>query len=76
MGRRGLPRALSVLGLMRAPGGLVRVSYFSFVFLLDVSEEGGVGEVPLATRAAELAFSLILGFDCMLVVGWAFLLTH
>lgn len=76
MGRRGLPRALSVLGLIRAPGGLVRESYFAFVFLLDVGEEGGVGEVPLTARAAELAFSLILGFDGMLMVGLAFLLTH
>lgn len=74
MGRRGRPRALSVLGLMRVPGGWIRRGYLAVVLLLDVSEEGGIGEVPLAAGTAEFALGLLL--DLHEVVATALLLAH
>ena len=76
VGRRGLPLALSVLGLMSAPGGWVRRRYFSFVFLFDVGEESGIGEVPFATGAPEFSLRFFLGFYGLLVIASTFLFTH
>jgi len=46
------------------------------VLLLDVSEEGWVGEVPLAAGTAELPLRLLLCFDSFDLVGHTFLLAH
>jgi hypothetical protein len=61
---------------MRVPGGWVRGGYFAVVFLFDVGEECGVGEVPFAAGTSELAFRFFFGFDDLLVVASAFLFAH
>ena len=49
---------------------------FAIVFLFDVGEEGGVGEVPLAAGTAEFAFGLLFRFDGIDRIGRAFSFTH
>lgn len=75
VGRRGRPRALSVLGLIRVPGGCIRERYLAFVFLLDVGEEGRIGEVPLAAGTPEFPLGLLL-VAVVLVWIWRVLFAH
>ena len=46
------------------------------MFLLDVGEEGRVGEVPLAARTPEFPLNLLLGLDSLHLVRHTFLLAH
>lgn len=50
--------------------------YLALVFLFDMGEEGGVGEVPLAAGTAELSFCFFLGLDYVFVVGGALFFRH
>jgi hypothetical protein len=50
--------------------------YFALMFLFDVGEECGVGEIPFATWTSKFAFCLFFGFDDLLMIGCTLFLAH
>jgi hypothetical protein len=53
-----------------------QVGYLSFVLLLDVREEGGIGEVPFAARTSKLPLRLLLILGRNLMILTTLFLTH
>ena len=57
--------------------GFDKISWrFSIVLLFDMSEECGVGEIPLAAGASKFPLCLFLGLDSLDLIVCTFLLAH